>query len=285
MTAPVIDGAELARKAHRTLEPLHIIVYFSPEPSEAYAELGIKGSMRGYFASRSAALGRVPAEVVIATFFNFSPDRVRRAIPAVWDVTTPEAVLEARLAGADRAYRRILGAELLGSDAIAEAAALAREATTVLGAEGHPLYAAHAALPWPEPPHLQLFHAQTLLREHRGDAHIAALVLAGLGPVEAMINYEPVADGLATLMQRETRGWPDEAWEAAADRLRDRGLLAADGTPTEAGAALRATIEAQTDAADAAPYLHLGVERTQRLRELARPWSRAIAQSLFGGTP
>src|SRR3954452_16045607 len=111
MTTETLDTAQLARAAHRYLEPLHTLVYFVPENGDRYAALGIKGGMRGYFASRSAPLGQVPAEVVIATFYNFSPTQVRKAIPSVWEVTTPAAALEARLDGADAALRRLLGVD------------------------------------------------------------------------------------------------------------------------------------------------------------------------------
>jgi hypothetical protein len=281
MTSLAADAAGLARKAHRTLEPLHVITYFAPEPGQRYLELGIKGGMRGYFASRSAALGRVPAEVVIATFYNFAPASIRKAIPSVWEVTSPEALIEARFAATSKAYRRILGDDVLASDGMAEAAALAREATTALGPQGRPLYAAHAAVDWPAPAHLQLFHAQTLLREYRGDGHIAALVLAGLDPVEALVSYAPIEPAVSDML-RATRGWPDEEWDAASARLRERGLLEPDGALSAAGAEFRERIEAQTDAADVAGYLQLGAERTERLRELARPWSRAISQAMFG---
>jgi hypothetical protein len=283
MTSSADDPAALARKAHRTLEPLHVAIYFAPEPAERYAALGVTGGMRGYFASRSAALGRVPLEVVVATFYNFCPDVVAKAIPSVWEVTTPEAVLAARYEAADAIYRRILGDDVVGSDEMAEAAALARDATTVLQVQGRPLYAAHAALDWPEPPHLQLFHAQTLLREHRGDGHIAALLVAGLDPVEALASYVPLGEGMPEALLRATRAWPDEAWAAAVHRLQDRGLLDADRHHTAAGMAQRQEIEERTDAADAAPYGHLGPERTERLRSLARPWSRAISAQMAGG--
>jgi hypothetical protein len=277
-----IDGAELARKAHRTLEPLHVVTYFAPEPAEHYATLGVKGGLRGYFASRSAPLGRVPADVVVATFYNFSPTLVAKAIPSVWDDTSPDAILDARYAAASDVYRRMLGEEVLKSEDMAEAAALAREATTVLRIEGRPLFAAHAALEWPEPAHLQLFHAQTLLREHRGDAHIAALVLAGLDAVEALVTYVPMGRGMSEDMVRATRGWSDAEWDAAVARAQERGLLDADRAHTAAGAAQRETIEQQTDEAAAAPYLHLGPQRTERLRDLARPWSRSISHQMFG---
>jgi hypothetical protein len=277
------EAAVLARKAHRTLEPLHVIAYFAPEPGERYASIGVKGGMRGYFASRSAALGQVPLEVVIATFFNFAPDLIAKAIPSVWESATPKAVIEARYAATSDAYRRILGDEVLASEEMAEAAALAREATTALKTEGRPLYAAHASIDWPEPAHLQLFHAQTLLREYRGDGHIAALVLAGLDAVEALVTYVPLGEGMPEAAIRATRGWSDEAWDAAVGRAQDRGLLDADRGLTPAGAALRQQVEDQTDAADAAGYLQLGTERTERLRTLARPWSKTITASMFGG--
>jgi hypothetical protein len=276
------SDAELARKAHRTIEPLHIITYFAPEPGERYAGLGIRGGMRGYFASRSAALGQVPAEVVIATFFNFCPDGIRRAIPSVWEVTTPAAVLEARLAGTDAAYRRVLGDQVLRSDDMAEAAGLAREACSALTVEGRPLYAGHAALPWPEPAHLQLWHAATLLRESRGDAHIAALVLAGLDPLEAVVTYVPLGEGMPANVMKATRGWSDEAWDAGVARSKERGLLDADGDLTPSGRELRTRIEDQTNAADTAQWRQLGTERSERLRQLVRPWSKTISASMFG---
>jgi hypothetical protein len=272
----------LARRAHRVLEPVHTLVYFVPEARERYAAVGIKGGMRGYFASRSAPLGPAPAEVVISTFYNFAPAAVRTAIPSVWDKTTPEAVLAARLEVVDAAMRRMLPDDV-GSDDMAEAAALAREATTAASVEGRPLYAGHAALPWPEAPHLQLWHAASLLREHRGDGHIAALVLAGLSGLEAAVTY--VATGHSALpeeIQRTTRGYDEAEWQACKDDLRDRGLLTPEGGLTDAGREQRETIEAQTDVAAAAPYDLLGEERTQRLIDLVRPWAKSINKQLFG---
>jgi hypothetical protein len=277
------DETPLARRAHQVLEPLHTPIYFTPEGGERYTALGIKGGMRGYFASRSAPLGLVPVEVVVSTFYNFAPDQVAKAIPSVWEVTTPPAVTKARYDGVDAAYRRVLGDDVLGSAEMAEAAALAREATTVCNPVGRPLFAAHASLPWPEQPHVQLFHAQTLLREYRGDAHVAALLLAGLDGVEALVGYAPLGQGMPVAMLRSSRGWSDQAWDAATARMQQRGLIAADGSLTEAGMAQRQAMEAQTDLASAAPYLHLGEERTTRLRDLARPWSRIMSEQLFGG--
>ena len=177
---------ELAHKMWRTLEPYHGIIYFTPHAPVVYAELGIEGR-DGYFASRAAPLGPVSAEVVIATFYNFFPGLVRHAIPAVWEKASPADILAARLAAADLALREILGDAVDGNE-VAQAAVLAERVARAASLAGRPLFAAHAALPWPDPPHLALWHAISLLREFRGDGHIAALVTACLDPCEALIT-------------------------------------------------------------------------------------------------
>lgn len=274
----------VARKMWRTLESYHAMIYFVPEAARAYKELGLKGQSMGYFASRAAAMGPVPADVVIATFYNFSPELVRRAIPDAWRFATPEAILTARLAGVDAALRRMLG-DAVESPEVVEAAGLAREATVGCTPEGRPLYAAHAALPWPDAPHLALWHAVTLLREYRGDGHVAALLLAGLDGAEAAVSYAATGESsMAGPMLQRTRGWSDEAWAAAGARLRARGLLDADGAPTEVGREARAWVEDKTDARAIAPWERLGDASSERLRTLVRPLSKAIVDAgTFGG--
>src|SRR5262245_33762527 len=144
--------ASIARRMHRTLEPYHGMIYFVPEAVEEYAALGIDGRM-GYFASRAAPMGAVPADVVIATFFNFEPGLVRRSIPEAWHIATPDAIVAARFRAADTALRRILGDDAIASDDMRTAAELARRATHGCYPEGRPLYAGHASLEWPDEPH------------------------------------------------------------------------------------------------------------------------------------
>jgi hypothetical protein len=267
----------LARKMWRTLEPYHAMIYFVPEAETAYAAVGLRGRRAGYFASRSAALGIVPVEVVIATFFNFSPALVRRAMAGVWNALTPEALVAARLHAADAALRRILDDRVHGRE-VAEAAELAREATTACTVEGRPLFAGHAALPWPTEPHLVLWHAITLLREHRGDGHVAALGAEGVSGCEALLLHAATGD-VPTDLLRVSRAWPDDEWEAARSRLRARGWLAPDGSFTEAGREHRDRVEDRTDAVALPPWAHLGQERSDRLRELVRPLSRTIVEA------
>jgi hypothetical protein len=257
------------------------LVYFVPEAAERYAELGVVGGMRGYFASRSAPLGVVPAELAIATFYNFAPAAVRKYLPSVWETTTPQAMLAARLGVADTALRRLLP-EVVDSPELAEAVELVTAAAGAADVVGRPLYAAHAALPWPDEPHLRLWHAATLLREHRGDGHIAALLLAGLSGPEAVVSYVATGKSLPEDIMRSTRGYTEDEWAAAKASLRDKGLLDEGGQLTAAGQALRGEIEDRTDAAAAAPYDAIGREGAERLHELVRPWARSITKQIFG---
>jgi hypothetical protein len=274
----------IQRAAHKVLEPLHTMVYFVPEAGERYTAAGISNGRSGYFASRSAPMGVVPAEVVISTFYNFSPGLVRKAIPSCWENSSPEAMLEARYDAVDAAWTRLLGEAELKSDEMAEAAALGREACSAIGDEivGRPLYAGHASLPWPQAEHLQLWHAATLLREHRGDGHIAALVLSGLSGLEASVSYVAYGSAFNEELQRKTRGYSEEEWAQAKAGLQSQGIFDADNQFTEQGRRQREEIEAQTDAAARTPYEHLGEERTQRLMELVRPWARSITKQVFG---
>jgi hypothetical protein len=270
----------IARRTWRTLEPLHGMIYFSSEAAAAFDALGLVGRM-GYFGSRSAPMGAVGAEVVIATFYNFRPELVRASIPAAWERATPEQIIAARLQAADGALRRYL-ADALGTPELAEAATLARRAaeTACAHVEGRPLFAGHASLPWPDEDHLVLWHAQTLLREYRGDGHIAALVTAGLSGLEAAITHVATGEVPGAVLV-STRAWPADEWDAGVDALRARGILEPGGEVvlTEAGQRQRQWIEDATDASAVAAYVPLGDDGCARLRALARPWSRAVIDS------
>lgn len=274
-----------ARQTWRTVEPIHGMIYFSPEATAAYESLGLTGRM-GYFASRAAPMGAVPAEVVIATFFNFRPQLVRDAIPEAWNRATPAQIVDARVGAADLALRRSLP-DAIGTPELAEAAELARRAAEVacdhLG--GRPLFAGHASLAWPDDPHLVLWHAQSLLREFRGDGHIAALVAAGLNGLEAAITHVATGDVPGAVMLA-TRDWPEDEWQAGIEGLRERGILepGAELALTETGRAQRQWIEDATDAAAVVAYDALGDEGCARLRARVRPYSRAIVDGGLLGT-
>jgi hypothetical protein len=274
------DPAMVAR-AHRAIEPLHSHLYFAPEHDERLGAVGLKPGRMSYFAGRAAPMGAVGAGVVTATFYNFSPSLVAHMIPRAWTLASPEEVLGARLEAARASLTRLLG-EAADSAEVAELAGLLREACAVLTPEGRPLYAGHADLDWPEEPLLALWHGATLLREYRGDGHIAALLHAGLTGLEALVTHTATGRGFTEAAARASRGWRDEEWTASCAALADRGLLDDTGL-TDDGKSLRSRLEAQTDALSADPWLLLGAERTERVVELGKGLSRRlVAGGAFG---
>ena len=262
-----------------TLEPIHGMVYFTPHGPAEYSALGLSGRQH-YFAPRVAAMGPASPETTIATFYNFSPVLVRAAIPSAWDVATPEQILDARYRVVDASLREAAGA-LLGSESIKAAAAIAKRAALQAceSLEGRPLFAAHANLSWPDDDHMVLWHAQTLLREYRGDGHIALLVAEGLDGIEALITHAATGLVPAAVLQ-SMRGWTDEEWHAGVERLRSRGLIASDSMSfTDAGAAQRAHIESRTDSLSSAPYEAIGEDTCRDLRAAARPLAQAVLET------
>ncbi|MEU3689609.1 SCO6745 family protein [Streptomyces narbonensis] len=276
----LVESARVRQMWH-LLEPLHALLYYAPEAFDEAAALGYGTAERwpSYFAWRSAPLGAAGPVEVTSAFYSFSPAMVARYVTG-GPSATPADVLAARLRAVDRTYRAVLGEDTVKSPELAEAAALARRAAEAAGTQGRPLAAANAALPWPEAPHLVLWQAATILREHRGDGHLAALLVAGLDPVEALVSFAAV--GAAPEAVFESRGWSAAEWSAARARLAARGVLDADGTITEAGRALRAQVELRTDELAAAPWDALGPDGTARLAELlGGPWLSAIGSGLL----
>jgi hypothetical protein len=272
----------VAGRTARSLETLHALGYFAPEVGAEVAALGVRPGRATYFASRSAALGRVGAGTVTATFFVFKPALVAKVLPPAWAATTPEAVVAARLRGIDAAYRRLLGDEVATSPEVAEAAELTRTAVAACDPAGRPLYAGHADLEWPPEPHLALWFGLTLLREFRGDGHIAATLSAGLTGLEALVTHTATGTGFTEPAAKATRGWSDDEWAAAVAGLAARGLMTPAGALTASGTALRAEIEAATDDLAAAPWDSLGEVGTRRLAEIGRPLARrAVGNDAF----
>ncbi|MFJ1747980.1 hypothetical protein ACIOJD_17280 [Streptomyces sp. NPDC088116] len=260
---------QAARRCHAVVNPLHSTFYFAPDPGREFAHIGVEDRSTVYFAARSAPLGRVGAGAVTATFYNFNHDLVARHVPHVWDTISPQDALEARLRAVDSVLRRLLGEEAIASKELAEAAELALRATEACERPARPLYAANADLPVPEAPHLAFWHAATLLREHRGDGHLTTLLNARLDPLEALASHAASGRGMSPKWILASRGWTPQEWEAALERLRERGLLDAEGELTASGTELRKNLEDETDRLDQAPYEHLGEAGVARLTELA----------------
>jgi hypothetical protein len=260
----------LARDAWRRLEPIHAVVYFAPEALGALADAGYKGFWMGYFAQRAAPLGAVGPEVVAALFYNFDPARVARALPDAWTIAGPEVALATRARGARAALDRTVG------DAdVAEAADLAATAARTATPEGRALYAANAALPWPAEPLDVLWHAATLLREHRGDGHVALLTASGLSGRECNV-IQSAAGNVPREMIERARDYDEAEWSAIVERLAERGLMTPAGTITEAGRALRRQLEDRTDEVALAGYAGLDDDQLARLIEVLTPITAAV---------
>jgi hypothetical protein len=263
LVAEDLDDLDVVRRLGTLVETIHAVVYFAPEPPAGYAELGLRGYWRGYFASRAAALGAVGPELVTALFGGFAPAMVRRALPDVWSIASPAAVLPVRLDGAVRALRRLVRRE--DGAAVAAAAALTGRCVDAMQPPGRPMAAAHAALARPDEPLAALWHDCTVLREHRGDGHLAAVAVAGLVWPEPHLLKGDAADPRL----QEYRGWDDGSWRAAAERVRSRDL-----------AELRDEVETTTDRLAAPAYAALDdVERADLVRFL-QPIAAAAATTL-----
>ena len=271
-------STDAARRVHLSAEPIHAMIYFSPLRDEAYGRIGITHHRMAYFASRAAAMGPVPAEIVIATFFNFHPALVRKSIPAAWEIATPEQLLAARLEAADQSLRLAWGDAVNGAE-VQEAASLAQRAAQNAASQlaGRPLFAAHARLPWPDAPHLVLWQAQTQLREYRGDGHVALLLAEGLDGLGALITHA-ASGSIAAEALRRTRAWSEAEWADGVERLREDGWLT--GGPelalTESGRERRDAIELRTDELAAGAYEAIGADGCARLAELTAALSAKV---------
>jgi hypothetical protein len=291
----------MTRSMWTLFEPIHAVTYFAAEARSAYEQAGLRGFWRGYFAGRAAPLGvagaggtaatpagAASAAVVAASFFNFAPAFVARAIPGVWDLITPEEALRVRLAGATEGLGRLLA----GQEAEAAAAGdLLWRAIGELDFSGRVLAAANAALLVPPgedvaaspassaPAGLgRLWQAATLLREHRGDGHFAALAAADIDGCEAVVLR--CCLGLRREDMQPVRGWTDEAWDGALSRLAARGWVGADGALTSAGREAHAAVEDATDRAASRPWARLGPEATAEIAAALTPLARACAAAL-----
>jgi hypothetical protein len=257
------------------LEPIHAVLYFSPQGFEEAAALGYDVEQRwpSYFAYRTAPLGAVGTRAATAACYSFSPSTIDEYVTGLWDTASPAQVLRTRLTAVDRTYRALLG-DRVASPETTEAAELARRAAESVTVAARPFAAANLDLPWPEEPHLALWHAATVLREHRGDGHLAALLTADLDPCESLVSFAAI--GAAPVANFAGRGWSEQEWAAAQERLTARGLVDASGQATERGRALRDQVERMTDELAAEPWRTLGEENAQRLARLVGPALGAV---------
>lgn len=264
--------AQLARAMHPLVELTYAVAFFAPETRDAWERLGLEPVAQGYVAGRAAPLGAVGPGTVAACFFNFNPALVRMAVPAAWEIATPAQILAARTEAMQACFERLE----VPTDDVAEVTELAQQAMDGVFLGGRPLAAANAEVPLVGQPLGDLWQALGVLREYRGDAHVALLTAAGVGPVEAIQLYAGWQDAVSRRFLQMTRMWDDDAWAAGEAGLRERAWADDQGL-TNAGMAFREDLEDRTDQAAAAPWATLGEDRTRRLWELLRPIAEAAA--------
>lgn len=268
---------EVSRRLRDLVEPIAANVYFAPEAQEAYAELGLS-YLPGYFCSRGACMGQVPGEVVVSAFGVFNPAIVVPAVDEGWSKTDAETILGARERGAVASLGRILGSP---GPEVARATELLRQAGRGVTMQGHPLASGLVSLGWPGDPLGDLWRAADIVREHRGDSHVAAWVSHGVGAVEATLLTE-LWWRLPLRSYVRTRGWSAEEIDVAVDRLRAGGIIGADDGFTADGEELRAAIEVSTDVQERRIVEALG-DDADELFDLLEPMSKAILAA--GGYP
>lgn len=266
----------VARRLFELTEPISLVNFFAREPTDSMLALGLRNYWDGYFAGRSAPLGRVPAEVVHAAFYSFTLSEVARHIPKVWDTTTPEAAHAAREHGCVAALRRILG-DLVETPGLVRAAELLAMASTSATTNGRVMYAGLRALPMPEPTVARLWHAANMLREHRGDGHVVALVSEGIGGTEAHVLSALDMGIYPAESFGRIHHLPRPYLDEVMDGLRNRGLLDASGRLTDTGRATKARLESLTDALAEAPYDGLAPLELDELIAVLEPISRTLA--------
>jgi hypothetical protein len=266
----------VAARLHRVLEPIHAMINFVPELQDTLTGIGLRPGRMPAFASRIAPLGAVTLGAVSGIFYTFNPELMGRFFPRAWTLASPEDIVAGRFTAVDTSLRRLLGPETIASAELAEAAALASAAAEGCFAVGRPMYAAQAALDCPKEPHVVLWHAATLLREFRGDAHVALLVSRGVDPMTALITHTATGGGFYEPAAKLLRGWSEEQWADGLRQVQEAGLVDADGKLTASGIALREDLEDDTNRLAEQPWIKLGAERAERLRDLAEGFSKQI---------
>lgn len=254
-----------ARRCAQAVNALHSIPYFTTDLPAEIERFGVTDHSSVYLAGRASPLGTVDPAVVTAIFNSFAPGLIAERIPALWNLISPRRAIQARQDAVGTALERLLGAEIVQSGELAEAAKLATAAASACSSPGRPLYSANSALDLPDRPHVALWHAATMLREYRGDGHIAVLGHFELTGVDSLVIDCASTHGMAKEIVMPMRGWTETEWSQGRDRLADRGLVDAEGRLTARGVAVRDEVEAETGRLDRQPYEALGQTGVERL--------------------
>lgn len=263
-----LDWSSPGRRLRDAIEPLATICFWSEPVYDEYAALGLD-FLQGYVYGRGCVLGDVEPPVAAAAFGVFEPGLVADLFRSGRDTCGVAEVRVAKERGAVAALRECLGSP----DDLADVVAVLRRAANAADPTGRALHAGLTALPWPEDLLGQLWHACSILREHRGDGHLAALVAAGLDGVQANQLTE-LWVGWDPLSYTGSRAWSPEAMSAGTSSLEQRGWVEG-GRLTEAGRRLREELEETTDRAASAVVEALG-DDLDHVVERLDAWARQV---------
>lgn len=270
----------LSRQMWRIFEPIHAGIYFYPPSAQSYRDLGLKGGWMGYFATRSASLGTPGKDLVRSIFYHFSSDLVSRAIPDAWKYATPEQILNARMT---IAHQMLSNFESHFRDpSLSSDIDLLLEISRSLPSEGRPLFASLIGLDWETSPQLKIFGAVTLLREHRGDTHNAALASYNISGAQS--NILQIANRAVSFeVISPNRGWSEQSWTEAIQDLKARGIITVESTNqlpkfTQKGQDVKNSIENLTDESSN-PWSKIFPEKLQKITDLIKPISDAVKQA------
>lgn len=268
---------ERTRVLRNVCEPIAANVYFAPEAHQRYTALGLNGAS-AYFCSRGASPGKPSGLVVAAAFGVFSPSVVVPSVDAGWAATEPGPLLQARHDGAVASLRRLLGEP--DAARVERAVELLQRGMADAEHAGHPLYSGLKSLPWPDEPLGRLWRSCDMVREHRGDSHIAVWTRAGVRPIEIQLMSE-LQMGIPLKTYSATRGWTGQQMDDALDGMRAKGWMEGDAFSPE-GRAYREDIEAQTDGMETGIVEAIG-GGFDTLIDLLRPWASAIVKVGIAG--
>ncbi len=238
----------VSRAMWAAAEPFVLFGLAGPEAHEAMAALGMPRASN-FLALRGAPLGKASAAVVAAAFHGFPRSRFEIHLSPIWQTIEPEAVIEATHAAIPLMMDRVFG-DSVDLAELTRLGLLLNEVAQHLDVAGRPLAAGNQAVASPDEPWAKFWRAWTVLREFRGDTHVAELVAHDITVVDAQVLgalWKP--ESLDVEMLRSTRKLDDEIWQQGQVSLQARGLVDASGALTPAGTALREEIEFRTDVA------------------------------------
>jgi hypothetical protein len=252
--APQVPNT-VARRVRDAIEPIATIGWWSRSASESATEVGLD-FFSAYVWGRAASLGPDVSPAVVESCFGvFESGMIERVLTAAQATVSQEVVLAARQRGATAGLAASTGS--IDPSVIATLGSRLLVALQEVEGTGRPLFSALRALPVPHDPHGALWRGAELLREHRGDGHLAAGIAVGLNASEMNVLTE-LWLGYGFGEYSGTRGFSTDRLAETAAGLHERGWLTGERSLTADGRQAREAIELATDASQQALMDALG---------------------------